>query len=203
MKNTLRHHRLVSHDEWVEARQQFLATEKEFTRLRDQLSQQRRALPWHRVDREYAFDGPNGKETLSDLFAGKSQLIVYHFMFSPDWEAGCPSCSLFADNFNGIIVHVNQRDVAFVAVSRAPFGKLDGYRKRMGWSFKWVSSLANDFNRDYQVSYTPEELAKGGPTTITQCKNSGIRKCPAPASSTRSRAARYSTLTRPTVAAWI
>ena len=157
----IENHRIVSPDEWIEARQQFLAKEKEFTRLRDQLSQQRRDLPWERVDREYVFEGPNGKETLSDLFAGRSQLIVYHFMFGSDWEAGCPSCSFWADNFNGIVVHLNQRDATLVAVSRAPFSKLDAYKKRMGWSFKWVSSAANDFNRDYQVSFTPEEVAKG------------------------------------------
>jgi predicted dithiol-disulfide oxidoreductase (DUF899 family) len=154
-------HMVVLHDEWIKARQQFLTKEKEFTRLRDQLSQQRRALPWERVDKEYVFDGPNGKETLLDLFAGRSQLVVYHFMFGPDWEAGCPVCSLLADSFNGMVVHLNQRDVTFVAVSRAPFSKLDAYRKRMGWSFKWVSSAGNDFNRAYQVSFTPEEVAKG------------------------------------------
>lgn len=161
MKNILENRNVVSHDDWIEARRQFLAKEKAFTRLRDQLSQQRRDLPWERVDREYVFDGPNGQESLSELFAGKSQLIVYHFMFGPDWEAGCPSCSHFADNFNGMIVHLNQRDVAFVVMSRAPSSKLEAYKKRMGWSFKWVSSSANDFNRDYHVSYTPEEVAKG------------------------------------------
>jgi predicted dithiol-disulfide oxidoreductase (DUF899 family) len=154
-------HKVVSHDEWIDTRTQFLAREKEFTRLRDQLSQERRDLPWEPVDKNYTFHGPAGKETLSDLFAGRGQLIVYHFMFGSDWEAGCPSCSLFADGFNGIIVHLNQRDVTFVAASRAPFSKLDAYRKRMGWSFKWVSSAANDFNRDYHVSFTPEDLASG------------------------------------------
>jgi predicted dithiol-disulfide oxidoreductase (DUF899 family) len=157
----MENHKVVSHDEWIEARKQFLTQEKELTRLRDRLSQARRDLPWERVDKSYVFDGPGGKETLADLFAGRSQLVVYHFMFGPDWEAGCPSCSLFADSFNGIVVHLNQRDVTFVAVSRAPFSKLDAYRKRMGWSFKWVSSAANDFNRGYQVSFTPEEVAKG------------------------------------------
>jgi len=157
----MENHTVVPHGEWLEARQQFLAKEKEFTRLRDELSRQRRELPWERVDGEYVFDGPNGKETLSDLFAGRSQLVVYHFMFGSDWEAGCPSCSFWADNFNSIIVHLNQRDVTFVAASKAPFGKLDAYRKRMGWTFKWVSAAANDFNRDYHVSFTPEEAAKG------------------------------------------
>ncbi len=154
-------HRVVSHDDWIEARRQFLAKEKEFTRLRDRLSRERRDLPWERVDREYVFDGPNDKETLSGLFSGRSQLIVYHFMFGPDWEAGCPSCSLLADSFNGVIVHLNQRDVSFVAVSRAPVDRLEAYRKRMGWSFKWVSSAGNEFNRDYHVSHTPEQVARG------------------------------------------
>ncbi len=156
----MENHKVVSRSEWIEARQQFLAKEKEFTRLRDQLSQQRRDLPWERVDREYVFDGPNGKETLSDLFAGRSQLVVYHFMFGPDWEAGCPSCSFWADNFNGIIVHLNERDVTMIAVSRALFSKLAAYKKRMGWNFKWVSSSETDFNFDYHVSFTPEEVAK-------------------------------------------
>ena len=156
----MENHKVVSHGEWIEARQQFLAKEKEFTRLRDQLSQQRRDLPWERVDGEYVFDGPNGKETLSDLFAGRSQLVVYHFMFGPDWEAGCPSCSFWADNFDGIIVHLNERDVTMVAVSRAPFSELAAYKKRMGWNFKWVSSSETDFNFDYHVSFTPEEVAK-------------------------------------------
>ena len=157
----MENHRVVSHDEWIEARKQFVAREKELTRLRDRLSQERRDLPWERVDKAYIFDGPDGKETLADLFAGRSQLVVYHFMFHPDWEAGCPSCSLFADSFNGIVVHLEQRDVTFVAVSLALFGKLDAYRTRMGWSFKWVSSAGSDFNRDYQVSFTPQEVAKG------------------------------------------
>ncbi len=156
----MENHKVVPHGEWLEARQQFLVKEKEFTRLRDQVSQQRRDLPWERVDREYVFDGPNGKETLSDLFAGRRQLIVYHFMFGPDWEAGCPHCSFWADNFNEIIVHLNQRDVTMIAVSRAPFSKLAAYRKRMGWNFKWVSSSETDFNFDYHVSFTPEEVAK-------------------------------------------
>ena len=153
-------HKVVPHGEWIETRQQFLAKGKEFTRLRDQLSQQRRDLPWERVDRDYVFDGPRGRETLSDLFAGRSQLIVYHFMFGPDWEAGCPHCSFWADNFDGIMVHLNQRDVTMIAVSRAPYSKLAAYKKRMGWHFKWVSPSETDFNFDYHVSFTPEELAK-------------------------------------------
>jgi predicted dithiol-disulfide oxidoreductase (DUF899 family) len=151
--------RLVSRDEWIEARTQLLQKEKEFTRLRDGLSRARRELPWVRVEKTYAFEGPDGVTTLSDLFAGRSQLIVYHFMFAPDWEAGCPHCSRWADNFNGIIVHLNQRDVTMIAISRAPYAKLAAYKKRMGWSFKWVSSFGTDFNFDYRVSFTPEELA--------------------------------------------
>jgi len=118
-------------------------------------------LPWERVEKEYVFDGPNGKETLAQLFAGKSQLIVYHFMFDPTWEAGCKSCSFWADNFNGIDVHLRHRDVSFLAISRAPSPKLEAYKKRMGWRFKWVSSFGTDFNYDYFVSFTPEDIAKG------------------------------------------
>lgn len=155
-------HRVVSHAEWVEARRQFLTKEKELTRLRDRLNQERRDLPWELVDTRYVFEGPRGKEALADLFAGRSQLVIYHFfMFGPNWEAGCPSCSLLADSLNGVVVHLQERDVTFVAVSRAPFSKLDAYRKRMGRSFKWVSSAGSDFNRDYHVVFTPDEVAKG------------------------------------------
>jgi predicted dithiol-disulfide oxidoreductase (DUF899 family) len=152
-------HRVVPHDEWIAARTAFLAKEKEFTRLRDQLSLERRALPWEAVDKDYVFDGPNGPETLRELFDGRSQLVVYHFMFDPAWDAGCPHCSRWADSFNGAIVHLNQRDVTMVAISRAPFGKLAAYRQRMGWTFKWLSSFGTDFNVDYQASFTPEEVA--------------------------------------------
>jgi predicted dithiol-disulfide oxidoreductase (DUF899 family) len=152
--------KVVSQKEWLAARKALLVKEKKFTRLRDQLSQERRQLPRVKVDKEYVFDGPKGKETLSELFDGRSQLIVYHFMFDPRWEAGCPHCSHVADSFNGIIRHLNQRDVTMVAVSQAPFGKLAAYKQRMGWNFKWVSSSETDFNLDYQVSFTPEELAK-------------------------------------------
>jgi len=157
----MQNHKVVSHEEWLVARQQHLAKEKEFTRLRDELSQQRRELPWERVDKTYVFDGANGKETLSDLFAGRSQLIVYHFMFGPDWTEGCKSCSFWADNFNNIIVHLNQRDATMVVISKAPLEKLLAFQKRMGWTFKWLSSFNNDFNRDYHVSFTPKELEKG------------------------------------------
>ncbi len=153
-------HRVVSRGEWIKARRQLLIKEKEFTRLRDQLSQQRRDLPWEAVNKEYVFDGPHGKQTLPELFDGRSQLIVYHFMFAPSWKAGCPNCSFWADNFDGAIVHLNQRDVTMIAVSRALYAKLAAYRKRMGWKFMWVSSSGTDFNFDYQASFTPEEVTK-------------------------------------------
>jgi predicted dithiol-disulfide oxidoreductase (DUF899 family) len=156
----LDNHKIVSKNEWIAARKVLLKKEKEFTALRDQLSQQRRDLPWVAVDKEYVFDGPNGKETLPDLFDGRSQLIVYHFMYDPNWDVGCPSCSFWADNFNDIIVHLNQRDVTLIAISKAPFNKIAAYKKRMGWDFKWVSSYDTDFNFDYHVSFTQEELAK-------------------------------------------
>lgn len=153
-------HTVVSRKEWLAARKALLVKEKKFTKLRDQLSQQRRALPWVKVDKDYVFDGPNGRESLSDLFDGRSQLIVYHFMFGHDWDAACKHCSFWADNFNPIIVHLNHRDVTMVAVSRAPYSKLAAYAKRMGWDFKWVSSGGTDFNYDYHVSFTPEEETK-------------------------------------------
>jgi predicted dithiol-disulfide oxidoreductase (DUF899 family) len=153
-------HKVVSSEKWNEARKQLLIKEKEFTRLRDQLSQERRAMPWEAVNKQYVFHGPDGKQTLPELFDGRSQLIVYHFMFGPSWEAGCPHCSHWADNFNSIIVHLNQRDVTMIAVSRAEYSRLAAYQKRMGWNFRWFSSADTDFNFDYHVSFTPEELAK-------------------------------------------
>jgi predicted dithiol-disulfide oxidoreductase (DUF899 family) len=156
-------HRIVSHNQWVEARKAFLAKEKVFTRARDALNRARRDLPWERVEKNYLFAGADGKKSLGDLFAGKSQLIVYHFMFDPTWEAGCKSCSFWADNFNGIDAHLKHRDVTFLAVSRAPYSKLEAYGKRMGWSFQWVSSFDSDFNFDYGVSFTPEQIAKSEP----------------------------------------
>ena len=160
MTKILEKHKIVSEEEWIKARKELLIKEKEFTRLRDQLSQQLRDLPWKAVDKEYIFNGPNGKQTLSELFDGRSQLIVYHFMFDSSWEGGCPHCSFWADNFNEIITHLNQRDVTMIAVSHAPYSKLASYKKRMGWNFKWVSSSDTDFNFDYHVSFKPEELAK-------------------------------------------
>jgi predicted dithiol-disulfide oxidoreductase (DUF899 family) len=152
-------HKVVSADHWLKARLELLAKEKEFTRLRDELSQQRRELPWERVDKEYIFEGTNGRETLAQLFENRSQLIVYHFMFAPDWEAGCRHCSWWADNFERNIVHLNHRDVTMVAISHAPLHKLEAFKKRMGWTFKWVSAANTDFNYDYHVSFTPEEVA--------------------------------------------
>ena len=151
-------HRVVSHDEWLAARRTLLQKEKEFTRQGDELSRQVRELPWEAVAKKYVFEGHDGEETLPDLFAGRSQLVVYHFMFHPDDKAGCPHCSLRADGFNGSITHLNQRDVTMVVVSRAPYRKLEEYQKRMGWNFKWVSSGGTDFNFDFQASFTPEEM---------------------------------------------
>ncbi len=159
--SALEEHPVVSHDTWIAARTALLAKEKEFTRLRDELSRERRALPWEKVDKAYVFEGPRGEETLADLFEQRSQLVVYHFMFNPDADEGCKHCSFWADNFNGIGVHLNHRDVSFVAVSRAPLAKLEAFRKRMGWGFKWVSSGQNDFNYDYQASFTPQEVESG------------------------------------------
>src|ERR1700693_879403 len=160
-KTDLIKRKLVSPKEWLGARKKLLVQEKEFTRLRDQLSQQRRELPWVKVEREYVFEGPNGKEALGDLFEGRNQLVVYHFMFAPDWEEGCPSCSFWADNFNGIGVHLNHRDVTFVAISRAPLAKIEPFKKRMGWNFMWGASFHRAFNVDYQASFTPEEVRAG------------------------------------------
>jgi len=165
--------RIVTRDQWLLARQQHLAREKEFTHLRDQLSRERRELPWVKVDQSYVFETPSGPRTLGDLFAGRSQLITYHFMFGADWEEGCRGCSYVADHFDGLIAHLNARDVSLVAVSKAPLATLQKFQSRMGWKFPWVSSQANDFNRDYQVSWTPEEIAAG-----KVCYNYGMREVP-------------------------
>lgn len=154
-------HPVTSPEAWLASRKELLQKEKEFTRLRDELSRQRRELPWVKVEKNYIFEGPKGEENLASLFEGRSQLIIYHFMFGPDWKEGCPSCSLVADHFNSIIVHLNARDVSMAAVSRAPLDQLLAFEKRMGWTFKWVSSYGNDFNRDFHVSFTKDEMAKG------------------------------------------
>jgi predicted dithiol-disulfide oxidoreductase (DUF899 family) len=157
----MQHNPIVSADEWLAARRQLLREEKEFTRRRDQLTAARRDLPWVQVQTPYAFDAPSGTATLAELFDGCSQLIVYHFMFGPGWEEGCRSCSFVADHFDGMIAHLNARDVSLVAVSRAPLAELDAFRRRMGWSFDWVSSHGTSFNRDFHVSFTEDEI-KGG-----------------------------------------
>ena len=152
-------HQVVSREKWLAARTELLRKEKEFTRLRDQLTEERRALPWVKVEKDYIFDGPNGKETLADLFDGRSQLVVKHFMFGPDWSEGCVGCSFEMDQVQGALVHIKHHDVAYAAVSRAPFAKIEAFRQRMGWPIKWVSSYNNDFNYDFNVSFTPEEIA--------------------------------------------
>lgn len=154
-------HPVVGVQEWLEKRKQLLAKEKEFSRLRDELSAARRELPWERVEKDYVFDGPTGKQTLGDLFDGRSQLVVYHFMFAPEWDGGCKSCSWWADNFERNVVHLTHRDVTLVAISRAPLAKLEAFRKRMGWTFRWLSTDGNAFAYDYHASFRAEELAAG------------------------------------------
>jgi predicted dithiol-disulfide oxidoreductase (DUF899 family) len=153
-------HKVVSNAEWLEARKEFLAKEKQLTRMRDELSRQRMELPWEKVEKNYVFDGPKGKETLADLFGGKSQLLIYHFMFGPGWAEGCPSCSMVADSIDGSVVHLAERDATLMAVSRATWPEIEPFKKRMGWKFKWVSSNGNDFNWDYHVSFTKDETEK-------------------------------------------
>jgi predicted dithiol-disulfide oxidoreductase (DUF899 family) len=154
-------HRVVSHQDWVKARTEFLKREKEFTHAREAMAQKLREMPWEKVEKEYIFEGENGKVTLSDLFAGRSQLVVYHFMYAPDWAEGCPGCSLTADHIDGPNQHLRHHDVTVMCVSHAPYSKLADYKKRMGWHFPWVSSEGSDFNYDYGVSFTKEQLDKG------------------------------------------
>ena len=152
---------VVSRNEWLAARKQILVREKELTRLRDRLSADRRNLPWVRIGKPYVFDGPDGKETLADLFGGRSQLIVKHFMFGPDWKEGCVGCSFHADHMAGALMHLGQRDVTLLCVSRAPLAEIEAFRRRMGWQFKWVSSFGSDFNYDFNVSFTESDAAAG------------------------------------------
>src|SRR5580698_2449457 len=152
---------VVPSAEWVAARKELLRKEKEFTRLRDELSRERRALPWERVEKHYVFEGPRGRQTLADLFGGRRQLIVYHFMFGPGWKEGCPSCSYLADGFDGAAVHLAHRDVSFAVISRATLPEIEVFKKRMGWKFPWVSSFGNEFNHDYHVSFSEEDKARG------------------------------------------
>jgi predicted dithiol-disulfide oxidoreductase (DUF899 family) len=154
-------HPIVSYEEWLVARKQLLAREKELTRLRDRLAAERRALPWVKVEKPYVFDGPDGRETLADLFGGHSQLIIKHFMLGPGWKEGCVGCSFELDHINGILVHLEQRDVSYVAISRAPLPEIEAFKERMGWHIKWVSSHGSDFNYDFHVSFAPEEIDKG------------------------------------------
>jgi predicted dithiol-disulfide oxidoreductase (DUF899 family) len=154
-------YQVVSEQEWIGARKQLLLKEKELTHMQDEVNRLRRDLPWVKVEKHYVFDTPDGKKTLAELFDGRSQLVVYHFMYAPEWEAGCLGCSFFADHVDGANQHLAHHDVSFVAVSRAPLAKIQSYKKRMGWRFNWVSSYGGDFNSDYHVSFTREDLAKG------------------------------------------
>jgi predicted dithiol-disulfide oxidoreductase (DUF899 family) len=152
-------HQVGTREQWVAAREELIAREKEHTRRGDELARQRRELPWVRVEKEYAFQTEKGRKTLADLFDGRSQLVVYHFMFGPDYEAGCPVCSSIADSFNGVLTHLQARDVTMICVSRAPLEKLLAYRERMGWNFNWVSSDQSDFNFDFEHVRTKEQIS--------------------------------------------
>jgi predicted dithiol-disulfide oxidoreductase (DUF899 family) len=154
-------HSVVSRDRWLAERKTLLAREKELTRLRDEIARERRALPWVRIEKEYVFDTPEGRRTLADLFEGRRQLLVQHFMLGPGWNEGCPSCSFMADHSDGMSMHLQHRDVTPLAVSRAPLAEIERFRERMGWRFRWVSSYGSDFNHDFGVSFTPEERMSG------------------------------------------
>jgi len=162
----IKNHPIVSHEDWLTARVELLEREKEFSRARDAIAKARRDLPWERVEKNYLFDGPNGKETLGDLFEGRRQLIVYHFMFGPEQNEGCPHCSFWADSFDDLAIHgehLHQRDTTFAAISRAPLEKLEAFKRRMGWRFTWLSSDDTDFNYDYFASFRPNDMkAKSG-----------------------------------------
>ena len=190
-------HKTVSREEWLEARRALLAKEKEVLKAKDALRQETRELPWVKVDKEYVFEGPNGKETLSDLFAGRSQLVVRHFMLGPGWKEGCVGCSFGADQTDGSVVHLINHDVMFVTVSRAPYPEIAAYHKRMGWTFKWVSSFGSDFNFDYHVSFTEEDEKRGKAFYNFADMDYMGDECRAPASSSRTRPARSSTPIRP------
>jgi predicted dithiol-disulfide oxidoreductase (DUF899 family) len=157
-KNT---HKVVSPAEWLAARKEFLKKEKELVHLRDELSRQRRELPWEKVQKNYTFEGAYGAQSLADLFDGRTQLVVYHFMFGPGWKEGCPSCSFLADSFDAMTLHLAQRDTSFVAISRASWPEIEAFKKRMGWKFTWLSSFGTDFNYDFHVSFTKEEMTTG------------------------------------------
>jgi predicted dithiol-disulfide oxidoreductase (DUF899 family) len=171
-------HKIVSREEWTEARKALMAQEKELTRARDRLSEARRELPWVRVEKAYMFDGPEGRKSLADLFRGRNQLVVQHFMFAPDWGEGCKSCSFWADGFERIIPHLAARDTTLIAVSRAPLEKLTAFKRRMGWTFDWVSSEGCDFNYDYAVSFTPEQIKSGGKVYNFGTSSFGVEEAP-------------------------
>src|SRR6266487_403721 len=158
---TMKHHPIVSRDEWLAARRQLLNKEKELTHLTDKVNTERRELPWVKIDKSYIFDGPEGKETLADLFNGRSQLIIKHFMLGPGWQEGCVGCSFHADHIDGALMHLVHHDVTLLAVSRAPLAEIGAFKNRMGWRFKWVSSHGSDFNYDFHVSFTTEQIAQG------------------------------------------
>jgi predicted dithiol-disulfide oxidoreductase (DUF899 family) len=168
------HNHVVSRDEWLAFRKQLLLKEKELTRLRDQINADRHALPWVKVEKPYVFDGPNGRQTLADLFDGRSQLIVKHFMLGPDWEEGCVGCSFELDHVEGALVHLEHHDVSYAVVSRAPLPKIEAFKKRMGWRVNWVSSYGSDFNYDFHVSFKKEELANGEAYYNYEMRNVGI-----------------------------
>jgi len=160
-RNRILEHSIVSQEKWLQRRKELLSKEKELTRLRDRLNAERRELPWVRVEKNYLFDAPGGKVSLKELFAGRSQLVIYHFMFGPDWNEGCPSCSFVSDHIDGALPHLAARDATMVMVSRAPLAKIEAFKKRMGWRFTWVSSYGSDFNSDFRVSFTKDEMAQG------------------------------------------
>jgi len=194
MNQELKQHRIVSREEWLAARKSHLKNEKALTRLRDLVAAERRALPWVKVEKDYVFDTPDGRKTVAELFGRNSQLIIHHFMWRHDLGQGCVSCSLEADHAEGAIVHLENHDVTYVRVSRAPLDLLEAYKKRMGWKAKWVSSWGSDFNYDFHVSFTKEELAKGRSITTTAWSKVST-SCPASACSTRTRTAMSSTPT--------
>jgi predicted dithiol-disulfide oxidoreductase (DUF899 family) len=192
--------KVVSPAEWLVARKELLRKEKEFTRLRDELSRQRRELPWEKVEKEYVFDGPNGRETLSDLFGGKSQLMVYHFMFGPEWPEGCPSCSFLADHFDGSVAHLAARDVRLAVVSRAPLPRIEAFKKRMGWRFKWCPRTGTISIATTRYRGQKRRSPRVRPTTITRCSNFRARKGLGQACFIRMRLAMSSTRIQLTVA---
>jgi predicted dithiol-disulfide oxidoreductase (DUF899 family) len=171
-------HKIVSREEWIEARKAHMAHEKQLTLARDRLSAERRALPWVKVDKNYVFDGPGGRKTLADLFGGRSQLVVQHFMFAPDWNEGCKSCSFWADQFDHMVPHLAARDTTLVAISRAPLQKLDAFKARMGWTFDWFSSVDTDFNHDYAVSFRPDEIKSGAKIYNFGTSGFGVEEAP-------------------------